>query len=80
MKKTISKIEMQHKLKEAMEKNVIAIDFVEECIRDCDNLLGYNPDDEDAIYAKENLEYLKFTLYYLDNQYMKSFKQVGGKL
>lgn len=80
MRKKVSKIELQHELKDTLEKNVNAIDYIEECLNKCNDRLGYNENDTEAVFAKKNLEYIKFTLYYLDKQYMKAFKNVGGKL
>lgn len=67
-------------LKETLSKNIEAIDYVENCLNVVDDRLSYNEGDEQSQYDKVQLEYIKFTLYYLDSMYMKSFKDLGGKL
>ncbi len=78
--KKVSNLEMQHSLKETLQKNTRAIDYIQECINKCQDILKYNENDFQVKDELENLEYIQFTLYYLDKQYMKSYKKVGGKL
>lgn len=76
----VSNLEVKNCLRESMELNVIAIDFIEEELKKYEDRLKYNEDDEEAKYNLNCLKYIKFSLYYLDRQYMKAFRKCGGKL
>lgn len=78
--KKVSNIEILHNLESTLKKNTNALDYVENEINRLNDILAYNENDTISKEHLENLEYLKFTLYYLDKQYMKSFKSLGGKV
>ena len=78
--KKVSKQDKIKCLKDTMKKNAEAIDYVEECLNIAKDRLSYNENDVQSQIDKEQLEYIKFTLYYLDKMYMKSFRTLGGKL
>lgn len=67
-------------LKETMSINTEALDYLQTCLNVVNDRLSYNEEDKQAQYDKKQLEYIKYCLYYLDDMYIKSFKQLGGKL
>lgn len=78
--KKVSNIEILNNLEETLKQNTNAIDYVENEINRVKDILSYNEYDYVSKDFLKNLEYIKFTLYYLDNQYMTAFKKCGGKV
>lgn len=80
MKKVKSKNEIMHCLKDTIRKNDIAIDFINSEMLRRKDLVSYNPDDLNSKEEIKILEYILFSLNYLDDTYRKSYKKLGGKL
>lgn len=78
--KVNKKLEILENLKYTMSKNTNAIDYVCNEITRLKSCLKYNPTDEIVQNKLHNLEYIRCTLYYLDEQYMIAFRSQGGRL
>lgn len=74
---SVSKLELKNSLIESMEKNDMAFDYVQDKIRECENILNYNPDDLLTQKDYENLKYIEFVLKYIEDSYRKSAKTIG---
>lgn len=72
--KNINKKELVDSLKKSIKMNSNALDYVENCINKCQDLLNYNENDLIAKNDLENLQYIKFTLIYLEKQYNESLR------
>lgn len=79
-KKNVPKIELIHSLKESVEKNSEALDYVQNEITRVSDRLEYVENDYVMEDTLKNLKYIEFTLQYLDSQYRKSLKQLGVRL
>lgn len=80
LKKNVPKIELIHSLKESVEKNSEALDYVQNEITRVSDRLEYVENDYVMEDTLKNLKYIEFTLQYLDSQYRKSLKQLGVRL
>ena len=72
--KNVNKKELVDSLKKSIKMNSNALDYVENCINKCQDLLNYNENDLIAKNDLENLQYIKFTLNYLEKQYNESLR------
>ena len=79
-KKNVSKVELIHSLKESIDKNAEALDYVQNEITRVSDRLEYVENDYVMEDTLKNLKYIEFTLQYLDSQYRKSLKQLGVRL
>lgn len=80
MRSKVRNIEIACKLREFMNLNISAIDYIDNQINRTKDILGYNDKDKIAKEHLKVLKYINFALYFLDEQYMKAFKDVGGKI
>lgn len=78
--KTKNKAQICMSIKETLKHNTEALDYVTNELNRTKDMLMYNENDVDLLYKKKCLEYLSGTLYFLDDSYMKSLKQLGGKV
>lgn len=78
--KRVSYLEMQHSLRDTLEKNNIALDKLENWIHNVDDKLKYNEEDVELKEDLNVLKYIMFCMTYLDEQYSIAYKRVGGKL
>lgn len=76
----VGKVEILKSLKNTMKQNTDALDYIENLIYQVQNELGYSPEDKNLQEDLESLKYIRFSLYYLDDMYMKAFNKHGGKL
>lgn len=74
LNKNVSKKELIDSLNKSLKLNKNALDYVENCINKCEDLLNYNEKDLIAKDDLENLKYIKFTLNYLEKQYNESLR------
>lgn len=77
--KNVSKEELKHSLITSLEYNAKALDYIENLLNSAKDSLKYNEEDKDFQEIVATLEYIKFSLTYLDNQYNESLKKVGVK-
>ncbi len=76
-KKNVTKQELKDSLVQSLEYNTRALDYIENVLNKAKDNLNYDPDDKDYKEIVETLEYIKFSLTYLDQQYNDSLKRVG---
>lgn len=77
--KNVTKQELKASLLQSLEHNAKALDYIENVLNKAKDNLGYDPEDKDYQEIVETLEYIKFVLEYVDNQYNESLKKVGAK-
>lgn len=78
IKKNVSKGELKASIIQSLEHNTEAIDYVENEINRLKDLLIYREKDEELSRVIKILEYIKFSLLYIDDCYNKSLKKIGG--
>lgn len=76
-RKNVSNEEIKNSLILTLEKNTIALDYIENVLHRTEDLYKYNEDDEDVKEQLDVLKYIKFSLTYLDKQYNDSLKKLG---
>ena len=76
-RKNVSKEELKNCLLISIEHNTNALDFVQNELNHIEDVLKYNEHDEDYKKRHEVLEYIRFSLNYLDEQYQESLKKLG---
>lgn len=77
--KNVSKEELKDSLIKSLKYNSNALDYIENVLNRARDLLKYNEKDIETKETVEILEYIKFSLTYLDKQYSESLKKVGVK-
>lgn len=76
-KKNVSKEEIKNSLIQSIEYNEKALDYIENVLNRAKDTLAYNENDLEFKDIVATLEYIKFTLKYVGNQYNDSLKKVG---
>lgn len=76
-KKNVSKEEIKNSLIQSIEYNEKALDYIENVLNRAKDTLAYNENDLEYKDIVATLEYIKFTLEYVGNQYNDSLKKVG---
>lgn len=79
-RKNVTKQELKDNLIQTLEYNSKALDYIENVLNKAKDNYKYNSDDEDLKEIIETLEYIQFSLTYLDKQYNESLKKVGVKV
>lgn len=79
-RKNVSKEELKNSLLISLKYNNKALDYIENDLRRAKDFLKYKEDDKETQEIVDILEYIKFSLTYLDNQYNESLKKVGVRL
>lgn len=82
MKKVLKfseRMAIKDSLNNAIDKNVIALDKLENWINKVSDMYSYN-EDECLVDDLDTLKYIKYCLEYLGTMYEESYKQYGGKL
>ena len=74
----VRNVELQRDLEKSIEMNINALDRLENWIYRVQDQLNYCEDNylQDEL---EVLEYLRFSMKYLDKQYNEAYKRAGGK-
>lgn len=73
-------VEVLNSLRVTLSQNDDALDYLENNIRRTQDMLGFTPDDVVLQQDLKILQYIRFSLEYLDSQYRKTYKKYGGKL
>lgn len=73
-------VEVLNSLRVTLSQNDDALDYLENSIRHTQDMLGFSPDDVILQQDLKTLQYIRFSLEYLDNVYRKTYKKYGGKL
>lgn len=79
-RKNVTKQELKDNLIKTLEYNSRALDYIENVLNKAKDNYKYDSDDEDLKEIVETLEYIQFSLTYLDKQYNESLKKVGVKV
>lgn len=79
-KRMLKNKKLYESLKETLEKNANAIDFVTNEVTRLQDILAYDESNADARERLENFEYIGFCLSHLDGMYAKKYKSLGGKI
>lgn len=77
--KNVKSVEVLNSLRVTLSQNDEALDYVENNIRHTQDMLGYSPDDIILQQDLKTLQYIRFSLEYLDKVYTKTYKKYGGK-
>lgn len=73
-------VEVLNSLKVTLNQNEEALDYVENNIRHFQDMLVISPEDVVLQQDLKSLQYIRFSLEYLDKVYSKTYKKYGGKL
>lgn len=76
--KKVDKSQLRSSIIQSLEHNTNAVDYVENEINRFNDLLKYREEDVELSRTIHVLEYIKFSLLYLDDCYNKSLKKIGG--
>lgn len=76
--KKVSNAQLRASIIQSLEHNVEAVDYVENELNRLNDLLKYREDDVELSRKIHILEYIKFSLLYIDDCYNKSLKKIGG--
>lgn len=76
----ISKLEEVNSLKQTLQYNSVAIDYIQNNIYRTENLHKYDPSDKIVKEQLDTENYIKFSLEYLDKCYTDRLKKLGVKV
>lgn len=76
LRKKVSREELKKSLRESIEKNSEALDYVKNRIPVVENLVNYNSEDSISRDELRNLKYIELTLNYLHGMYEDSLKKI----
>lgn len=76
--KNVSKSELRASIIQSLEHNTDAVDYVQNELNRFNDLLKYRENDIELSRTIHILEYIKFSLLYIDDCYNKSLKKIGG--